>query len=505
MAAHPPSLSDASCCSRAAHGILLALGVAAPLLLLAGCKPVGPDYSRPGYQAPAAYKEAGASSVQPPAAPQGGNWQPASPSDGMLRGKWWEIFRDAPLNQLEERIDVNNQSLKQATEAYLAAHDQVLSTRSALFPTLSAGMGVTHSRPGVYSSSYSSTRPNGYTDYSLTGTASWEPDLWGRVRRSVEAARANAQASAADLAAVSLSLHAELATDYYELRGVDLQVQLFQATIRSLEGQLELTRERLAGGVGTEADVAQAQTQLETVRAQLVDLNAGRAQYEHAIAVLTNQNPASFSLPAAPLNGALPQIPLGLPSQLLERRPDVAASERLTASANAQIGIAASAYYPNITLGATGGFESTHGGSWIQGPGSLWTLGAQAAELLFDAGQRHALNDQARHNYEAQAASYKATVLGAFRDVEDQLSSLRVLEDEVKVEDRAVASAQHSLDLSTQRYKGGVTSYLEVLTAETALLQNQRTATSLTTRQFVSSVSLIRALGGGWDASQLPN
>jgi len=287
---------------------------------------------------------------------------------------------------------------------------------------------------------------------------------------------------------------------------------LFAATIADLQDQLDLTQRRLAGGIGTEADVAQAKTQLETVRAQLIDLGVARAQYEHAIGTLANSNLSEFKIPFSPLvqspaqsqGVALPKIPVGVPSQLLERRPDIAAAERRAQAANAQIGIAKSAYYPTITLGGTGGFESMQPGTWIQGPSALWSLGAQASELLFDAGKRHALTDAARHSYEAQAAGYKAAVLAAFNDVEDQLSGLRILEQESTVEQKAVESAQHSYEISNKRYKGGVTGYLEVLTAETALLQNQRTAVDLQTRQFVASVGLVRALGGGWDASQLP-
>ena len=475
------------------------------LTLLAGCKPVGPDYNRPGYQAPPSYKEAGASTViVPPPNPAGGGWQPASPSDGMLRGKWWEIYQDPQLNQLEERIATDNQSLRQALETYLAARDQASAARSTLFPSLSAGPSIARDNISQNGPSYSVGKPTGYNDFLLTGQASWEPDLWGRIRRTVEAARESAQASAADMAGVDLSLHAEMAADYFQLRGLDAQSKLLNATVADLERQLDLAQRRLAGGVATEADVAQARTQLETVRAQRVDVGVARAQFEHAIGAIANANLSDFSIPPAPLDLALPKVPLGVPSQLLERRPDIAAAERRAAQANAQIGIAVSAFYPTITLGGTGGFESLHGGTWIQGPSALWSLGAQAAQLLFDAGQRHALTDQARHEYEAQAAGYRNAVLQAFNDVEDQLSGLRILEQESGVEQKAVESAQHSFDISNQRYKGGVTSYLEVLTAEAALLQNQRTAIDLQTRQFVASVGLVRALGGGWDVTHLP-
>jgi NodT family efflux transporter outer membrane factor (OMF) lipoprotein len=491
-------------CPTLAASLFLRLGwVLIPTILLTGCKPVGPNYKRPGFQAPAAYKETGATAVVPPPAPAGGAWQPANPSDTLLRGKWWESYNDPQLNQLEERIEANNQTLRQALETYLAAHDQITVARAALYPKLSVGPSAARNHVSQNGPSYNG-KFTAYNDLALTGQASWEPDLWGRVRRTVEEARSNAQASAADQANLDLSLHAELAADYLQLRGLDAQTRLLAATIVDLQDQLDLTQRRLAGGIGTDVDVAQARTQLETVRAQLVDIGQARAQYEHAIGTLANDNLSTFSIPFSPLDLTLPQIPVGLPSQLLERRPDIAAAERRAAAANAQIGIATSAFYPSITLGGSGGFESMHAGTWIQGPSALWSLGAQATELLFDAGQRHALTDAARHTYEAQAASYRATVLAAFNDVEDQLSGLRVLEAESTVEQKAVASAQHSFDLSNQRYKGGVTSYLEVLTAQAALLQNQRTAVDLQTRQFILSVGLVRALGGGWDATQLP-
>ena len=481
----------------------------AALTLLAGCKPVGPNYSRPGYDAPAAYKETGATTVvQPPPPPSGGSWQPASPSDGMLRGKWWEIYQDPQLNKLEDRIAAENPTLRQALETYLAARDQVSAARAAFYPRLSAGVGAERQKISANGPSYSPSKSTTYNDFALSGQASWEPDFWGRIRRTVEAARENAQASAADQANIDLSLHAEMAADYFQLRGLDAEIELLNSTVTDLESQLDLTQRRLAGGIGTEADVAQARTQLETVRAQRVDVGVARAQYEHAIGTIANLKLSDFSIPFSPLAQtaglALPKVPVGVPSQLLERRPDIAAAERRAAAANAQIGIAVSAFYPNINLTGTGGFESMNVGTLIQGPSALWSLGAQATELLFDAGQRHALTDAARHTYEAQAAAYRSTILSAFNDVEDQISGLRILEQESTVEQRAVDAAQNSYDISNQRYKGGVTSYLEVLTAEATLLQNQRTAIDLQTRQFVSSVGLVRSLGGGWDANQLP-
>jgi NodT family efflux transporter outer membrane factor (OMF) lipoprotein len=483
-----------------------ALFAASLLLVLAtGCKPVGPDYKRPEVQAPATYKEGGASTaVVPPPNPTGGGWHPANPSDGMLRGSWWEIYKDPQLNQLEDRVASNNPSLRQALETYLAARDAVSVVHANLYPFLSGSVGVSRGRVSSNrpQSTGAATSSNG--DFVIGGQASWEPDIWGRVRRQVEAARNNAQADAAVMAAVDLSLHAELASDYFALRGLDAQSKLLTASVGDLEHQLELTQQRFSGGVVTAVDVEQAHTQLETVRAALVDIGVARAQYEHAIGTIANYSLPDFSIPPSPLDIPLPNVPTGVPSQLLERRPDIAAAERRTAAANAQIGVAVSAFYPTISLGGAGGFESSNPGTWLQGPSSLWSLGAQAAQLLFDAGQRRSFTSEVRHDYEAQVAGYRNTVLLAFEDVEDQLSGLRILEQESVVEQRAVESAQRSFDLSNQRYKGGVTSYLEVLTAETTLIQNQRTAIDLQTRRFLSSVGLIRSLGGGWDATKLP-
>lgn len=488
------------CCEKGGSALTFAV-----VLCLAGCKPVGPNYNRPGFTAPATYKETGATSViVPPPTPTGGAWQPASPSDGMLRGKWWEVYNDPELNRLEELVTPQNQTLRAATETYLAARDQVKVVRANFYPTLSAGGSFVHDKVSSHRPLAPSPYGTSYNDMVLGGQASWEPDFWGRIRRTVEAASANAQASASDLANVDLVLHAELAQDYFELRGLDSQSQLLQSTVAADERNLELNQRLLRGGVVTSVIVAQALTELESVRAQLIGVNQGRAQFEHAIATLTNQEAGEVSLPPSPINIPLPGIPLGVPSQLIERRPDISAAERRVAAANAQVGVAISAFYPNITLSGTGGFESVHISTLIQGPSSIWSLGAQATELLFDAGQRHAVTDQARHNFEAQSATYKATVLSAFNEVEDRLSDLRILEQESTVEDRAVMAAQHSLDLSNRRFKGGATSYLEVVTAQQALLTNQRTQADLQTRRFTASVQLIRTLGGGWDVTQLP-
>lgn len=484
---------------------IVLLAVSAAALALTGCKPVGPNYNRPAYQAPAIYKDTGATSViAPPPNPAGGGWSSANPSDGMLKGQWWQIYNDPELDRLEARISASNVQLQQADETYQAARAQVAAVRANLYPVLSASASISRSRASANRPLAASGSKTTANDFDIGGQASWEPDFWGRIRRGIEASHANAQASAADLANVDLSLHAEMATDYFELRGLDSQQQLLTRTVQDMGHQVDLTEQRLGGGVATASDVALARTQLETTRAQLVDLGAARSQLEHAIGTLANYDISTFSLPPAPLDLPLPKVPTGVPSQLLERRPDIAAAERLADAANAQIGIAVSAFYPTVTLGGTGGFESIHPGTWIQGPSSLWSLGAQATELLFDAGQRRAFTEEARHSYLAQAAAYRNTVFQGFNDVEDQLSTLQVLEQEAAVEGLAVSAAQNSFDVSNARYTGGVTSYLEVLTAEATLLEDQRAAIDILTRRFAASVGLVRALGGGWDASQLP-
>jgi NodT family efflux transporter outer membrane factor (OMF) lipoprotein len=468
------------------------------LAVLTGCV-VGPNYHQPSTPpAPAAFKEL------PPPNPPNGSWKQAKPSDAQLKGKWWELYRDPQLNALEEKIAVSNQTLKASMEEYFEARDQVRVARSNYYPTLTAGPSVSRTR-------LSNNEPNGskvtnfqYNTFVLQGEVSWEPDLWGAVRRSVEEARANAQASAADLANVALSLQGELASDYFEMRGLDSQQQVLDNTVKADTDYLSLTQIRFKGGVATDVDVAQAETQLETVKAQDIDVGVARAQYEHAIATLTGQPASTFSLAPAPLTLSLPAIPAGVPSELLERRPDIAAAERRTAAANDQIGIAISAFYPNVQLGGAGGFESGNPGTWIQGPSELWSLGGSAIETLFDAGRRHAITDQARDAYELQTANYRQSVLNAFQEVEDNLAALRILDNEAQTQAVAVEAARRSLRISTDRYKGGVTTYLEVLTAQTTQLANERTQDDITTRQFVASVQLIEALGGGWNRTQLP-
>ncbi len=473
--------------------------------LFSGCV-VGPNYHRPDAPVPPSYKEGSSTvaAVPPPQIPNGG-WKPAAPGDSMLKGKWWEIYNDPPLNALEEKVAVANQTLRAAIARYMQAREQVRVARADYYPTIAAGLSASRTRQSANRALYSHSSPSNYNDFTLQGQVGWEPDFWGRVRRNVEAAGATAQASAADLANVELSIRAELAMDYFELRGLDSQKQLLDNTVADYQHALDLTEQRFHSGVASDSDVALAQTQLETTRTQDIDVSVARAQYEHAIAALTGEPASTFSLPPAPLTLDLPSIPAGVPSQLLERRPDVAAAERRVAAANAQIGIAMSAYYPTIQLTGSGGFESRYPGTWIQGPSALWSLGGSAIQTLFDAGRRKAFTQQARDAYEANVAEYRQSVLSGFQEVEDQLVALKILEQEAVTQRRAVSAAERSLSISTIRYKGGVTSYLEVLTAENAKLQNQRTEADILTRRFSSSIQLIRALGGSWDTTQLPN
>jgi len=440
----------------------------------------------------------------PPAAP-GVGWKHAQPGDDKLRGKWWESYNDPQLNQLEERVSVSNQNLKAALAQYTQALAAVQQFRSNYFPTLSISPNYSRTRLSANRPVGVPTTGNPYTDLVASGSATWEPDLWGNIRRTVQAARANAQASNADLANVDLSLRSELAMDYFELRGLDTQRQLLDDTIQEYQRFLELTISRFHGGVATDADVAQAQTQLDQTIAQDIDIGVARAQFEHAIATLTGQPASTFSLAPAPLTLTLPTVPVGVPSEMLERRPDVAGAERRAAAANEQIGIAIAAYYPQVSLGGSGGFESSRAGNLFQGPSALWSLGGSATELLFDAGRRHALTVEARAGYDVEVANYRQTVLQSFQDVEDQLAALSILNEEAAAQQKTVADAERSLSILTNQYKGGLTIYLQVITAQAIELANRRTAADITTRQFAASVQLVKALGGGWDTSQLPH
>jgi NodT family efflux transporter outer membrane factor (OMF) lipoprotein len=464
--------------------------IAIAAMQLTGCV-VGPKYHQPVVQAPPAYKEIG-------------DWKPAQPNDQSLGGSWWMIFQDQQLNALEEQVNVSNQNLKAAAAQYQQARAVLRYYRADYYPTVTAGPSATRSRISANAPTSSILRGTTYNDFVLPFDVSYQADVWGRVRKNVESYREQAQASAADLATVNLSMHADLAVDYFQARSLDAEEQLLNSTVTEYEQALDLNESRFQGGIASEVDVEQAKTQLQTTRAEAIDVGVLRAQYEHAVAILIGKPPAEFSLPPLPLTAPPPHIPIGLPSELLERRPDIAASERRVASANAQIGVAKSAYYPLINLGAAGGFESSAITTLINGPSGLWSIGLSAAETVFDAGRRRSLNGQAHAAYDYQVAAYRQNVLTGFQEVEDNLAAVRILENEAKVQDEAVAAAQRSLDLSTTRYKGGVTSYLEVITAQSAALSDEVTAVNILGRRMANTVLLIQALGGGWDRSSLP-
>jgi NodT family efflux transporter outer membrane factor (OMF) lipoprotein len=472
-----------SACRKALLGITV--------LQLCGCT-VGPNYQRPKAEIPPAYKEVG-------------DWKPAQPNDQNLGGNWWEIFQDPQLNALEAQVSVSNQNLKAAEAQYTQARAVLRYSRADYFPTVTAGPSATRIKTAKNRPPPSSTF-NGitYNDFQIPFELSYQIDVWGRVRRTVEAYRDQAQASAADLAAVNLSMHAQLALDYFQARTLDAEEQLLNSTVTQYEQALQLIENRFAGGLASDLEVEQAKTQLETTRAQAVDVGVARAQYEHAVAVLIGKPPASFSLPPLPLTMPPPPIPVGLPSELLERRPDIAAAERQMAAANAQIGVAKAAYYPNISLGATGGFESSAITTLLSGPSVLWSAGPSALFTVFDVGRRRAASDQAIAAYDQTVANYRQTVLTGFQQVEDNVAALRILEHEAQVQNTAVAAAEKYLSLANTRYTGGVTSYLEVTTAQSAALSDEVTAVNILGRRMVDAVTLVQALGGGWDRSSLP-
>ncbi len=459
-------------------------------VLLTGCM-VGPKYARPSAPQPPEFKEAA-------------GWQPAQPQDAALRGDWWTIYGDADLNAYEKQVEAANQNLKVAADNYVQAHAAVQGVRSNLFPFLGAGASATRSRFSYNRAMYFKGIPNQYNDFNLPLSVSWEPDFWGRVRHMVVQAKANAQASAATLQTVRLSMQAQLATDYFQLRGLDAQEQILNQTVSVLQRSLELTEDRYHGGLNSELDVAQARTLLETTQAEAQDVGVARAQYEHAIAVLMGEPPSSLSIPPRVLNTLPPAIPAGLPSQLLERRPDIAVAERTMAAANEKIGLARSAYYPTFTLTGLGGFESAHPGNWFTGPSSFWSSGLSASDMLVDWGQRHSLNVQAQAAYDATVATYRQTVLSAYQEVEDNLAALRILQGEASTQQQAVEAARRQEQIAQSRYTNGLDNYLNVTTAQNIELANEMTAAQIWTRRMTASVLLLEALGGGWNASQLP-
>jgi len=473
------------------HQPIAAVFLAVSVLALSGCS-IGPKYKIPTAPTPPAYKEMG-------------NWKIAQPNDQNLGGNWWEMFRDSNLNTLEQQVEVSNQNLKAAFAQYQEARALVRYYRADYYPTLTAN-------PSASREKYSENRPpaassfNGKTfnEFVVPLDLSYQTNAFGRVSRNVEYYREQAQASAADLAVVNLSVHATLALDYFAARTLDAEEKLLQDTVTQYQMALQLNVDRYEGGAGSEVEVEQARTILETTRAQAVDVGVARAQYEHAVAVLLGKPPADFSLASLPLTTPPPPIPVGVPSELLERRPDIAAAERQVASAKAQVGLAKLAYYPVINLIASGGFESGAITTLFQGPSAIWALGGSAAETIFDVGRRRALSDQAKMAYDSTAANYRETALTAFQQVEDNLAALRILEDEGSIQNQAVEAAQRSLSLSVARFEGGVTSYLEVIVAQNALLSDQVTAISILGRRMASAVGLVQALGGGWDRSNLP-
>jgi len=468
------------------------------LILLKGCDKA-PKYAKPTVSTPPSYKE-----IAPDSFKETDNWKFARPKDDVIRGKWWEIYNDSQLSALEDQVDISNQDIALADANFRAARALVRESRSQYFPTVTTSPSITVSQQSsrIATSNITTNRVN--TVYSLPFDASWEPDLWGRIRNTVLASASEAQATAADLENVRLSVEAELAFDYYEFRALDAEKQLLDSTVADYQQQLDLTRVRLQTGIASDEDVSQAETQLETTQAQATDLGIQRAQLEHAIAVLTGKPASTFSLPSAPLRVEPPPIPIGVPSQLLERRPDIAAAERRVAEANAQIGVTKAAFYPALTLSAAAGFETTSIASWFAWPARFFSLGPTLSQTLFDKGRRAAATEGTRAQYDGTVANYRQTVLTAFQEVEDNLATLRILSTELEQQDAAVASAQRTLSISSERYKSGIDSYLNVISAQTTLLTNQRTAVNLQMEQLTASVQLIKALGGGWNASQLP-
>ena len=511
--------------------------VGAMAVVLAGCS-VGPDYHGPPPVAtPASYKESDA-------------WKPAHPRDDMIRGKWWEMYHDSQLNALEEQVNISNQNVLMYEAQFVEAAAAVKVARAAFFPTVTAspsytesqsassgkgggssfgnsssGSGTTGTGTGTGGTgtggtgtggtgtggtttttggveTVSSSRPTGF--YDLHAGVSYLVDVWGAVRRNVEASSNTAQASFADLENARLSYQATLAEDYFELLGLDGEKELLQSTLSSYEKYVTLTQNRYKAGVASQGDVAQAQSQYDATRVQLIELGVGRAQYEDAIAMLIGKPAPDFSLGYKPLKGLPPKIPAGVPSELLERRPDIAGAERRVASANATIGVNVAAYFPQLTLTGTTGLEAVKLSDLFSGPSFFWSVGPTIAQTLFDAGKTHGEVQEARAQYDAEVAAYRQTVLTAFQQVEDNLAGLRILQEETGAEESAVKSAQQSLTIATNQYTAGTEDYLFVITAQATALSDEVNAVNLRTRQMATSVLLVEALGGGWDTSQLP-
>jgi NodT family efflux transporter outer membrane factor (OMF) lipoprotein len=431
-----------------------------------------------------------------PAFKEDPNWKAAAPADAALRGNWWETFGDQQLNALETQVAVSNQTLKSAEAQFLSARAAVRVARSAFGPQVSTAPTILLQRQSANRAV--STFHDSYGDFLLPVDVSYEADVWGRIRQTVNVSEANAQAVAADVQSVSLSLHAELASDYFSLRGLDRERELLDNTVTAYQRALELTTNRYRGGIASAADVALAETQLEATRGEAVDVGVQRASLEHAIAVLTGRPAAAFALAPSPLGATPPNVPPLVPSQLLERRPDIAGAERRVAAADAQVGLAKTAFYPVLSLSGVAGFETSSFGTWLAAASNFWAIGPSLAVNVFDSGRRRAEAVQARAEYTQATADYRETVLSAFREVEDQLAALRILDEEARIQEGAVAAAQRSLELSTNRYRGGVVTYLEVIAAQSAALSNERTAVGILVRRMNATVALIKAIGGGF-------
>lgn len=457
--------------------------------VLAGCM-MGPDYVRPPAPATTAYKEAA-------------GWKPAQPQDTAPRGKWWEAFNDAELNALEEQVAISNFNIQVAAAQVREAQALTQQARSALFPSVGLAAGATRAKSQAGGARDTGTPRNISNSYNVALAASWEIDLWGRVRRNIESNEASTQASVADLESARLSAQALLAQDYWLLRVADAEIALFDETVAGYEKSLQLTQNQYNAGIVSRNDVVQAQAQLKSTQAQALDAQVQRAQLEHAIALLIGKPPSELTIARTTPNWTFPEVPPGLPSELLERRPDIAAAERSVAAANAQIGVAEAAFFPALTLSAVGGFQSSSFAHLLSLPNQYWSIGAAVAQSIFDAGLRTAQKAQTVAVYDATVASYRQTVLNGFQEVEDNLVAMRVLEQEAAVQDEAVTAARQSVTITNNQYKAGTTTYLAVVVVQNAALNNERTALNIRGRRLAASVGLIKALGGGWNAVQL--
>ena len=473
---------------------VLTLAVSAACATLIAACAVGPDYQRPATEIPASFKEA---------AP---GWKVAEPADQHDRGDWWTIYEDPRLNELEDKLNAANQTIAQFAANYRQARALVGEARAAYFPTIGASAGASRSGNGASSGGNSTTatsRAGISNSFNVQLDASWEPDLWGSVTRTVNAQKAGQQGAAADLANARLSAQATLAQTYFALRSLDSTQRLLDDTVAAYQRSLQLTQNQYAAGVAARSDVIQAQTQLQSAQAAAIDNGVQRAQDEHAIAVLLGVPASVFSLPPMPLTATPPAVPAQMPSALLERRPDIASAERKAAAANEQIGVAIAAFFPSLTVSANGGFENSVFSQLLSAPSRFWTLGPQLAATIFDAGLRKSQTEAARATYDANVAAYRQTVLAAFQDVEDNLASLRILEQEIVVQRQAVDSARQALAIVTNEYKAGTVGYVNVLTAQTTAFTAEQKLESIAGQRMVSSVGLVKALGGGWDVSQM--